>query len=167
MLRIISKAKWSSSPDWLPSDQVPADTLNDLRTADNKLSVWLLPEESQLERLIAALVAARDKMAKFDYALLDEAELGRLDIQMVQAGEPVPDSDVSQWHHHLFELTAQRLAALALSIWERGRKVRILPADLGNLLASAVNSGRIDATQLSPNIITYLEDRGLLSPSSS
>jgi hypothetical protein len=75
LLRSIRKAKWHKNPDlsWLSQDELQADAMQDLRTDSNTISVWhILDDQSNKERIVAALAAARQFAVQFDYFLLEE-----------------------------------------------------------------------------------------------
>jgi hypothetical protein len=75
LLRVVSKPKWVA-PDWMPTGDVPADALTDLRADNNELSVWRVePDQSDLNTALAAMAANRERLDKLDYALIDEAIL--------------------------------------------------------------------------------------------
>ena len=57
ILRQIRKAKWYKHPNvpWLNEGELQADALADLITKDNTLSVWMLEDETFVERAATAL----------------------------------------------------------------------------------------------------------------
>ena len=64
-LRIIRKAKWYKNEQvpWLPEGELQADTLTDLSTKSNELSVWHIEDDrSNLEQVVTALAAGRDHL---------------------------------------------------------------------------------------------------------
>lgn len=75
---------------WTGTDDVQADALREFRTKGNALSIWLIDDSlSNLERVIAAVAAGRDRLCNLDYALIDRTLLDELDIQVrSQEGEP-------------------------------------------------------------------------------
>src|SRR5712671_3199685 len=80
--KIDHKQLWNKKPEgdiasWLPEGQLPADALQDIPTDSNRLSVFLLQDgaPATLERVIGALAAKRDYLAKFDYVLFGVALL--------------------------------------------------------------------------------------------
>ena len=74
-LRIIKKNRWYRDVENYPGkeqDDVPADTLLDFATKQNELSFWLVDDQqTNVQRLIAALAANRDRLDAFDYILFD------------------------------------------------------------------------------------------------
>ena len=161
LLRIISKQKWLAPP-WLPSEELPADPLSDLRTSENSLSVWLVSDEESLERVIASLAAKRNKPDKFDYVLIDYDDVGELGITISQEAEETADPEIAPLHHDLVYLTVNTVTALAHLIWERCARERLLPQQIAEMIARAVSKGRIPRDKLAEKIVSYLEKRSLL-----
>ena len=66
-LRKIRKAKWykDEKDTWLADGELQADSLVDLKTDDNALSVWYIEhDKSNLKRVIAALGANTKKISQ-------------------------------------------------------------------------------------------------------
>ena len=85
ILRKIRKGRWHGSDvlKWLPANELPADSLVDLATKDNQLSIYIVEgDRSNLDRIIAALSANCDFISNFDYALLDKEVLDVIKIKM-------------------------------------------------------------------------------------
>lgn len=78
ILRMISKGKWLPEPNlpWLKEDELQADVFHELKTGENTLSVWSIADDrSNLERVVAALAANRNRVSNFDYALISQERL--------------------------------------------------------------------------------------------
>jgi len=73
-LLMINKRKWDRlNVPWLKPNQIQADPLGDLRINEGALSVWHIEDdESNLDLVIAALVATRQNFDKFEYGLFDQ-----------------------------------------------------------------------------------------------
>ncbi len=88
-LRKIRKTRWYRNPDfnlWLKENEIPADSLADLNTKDNKLSVWKVEDdESNLEDIIIALTTNGDYISDLSYALFDSNILSDINIEHVQS----------------------------------------------------------------------------------
>ena len=89
ILRIVRRSRWlKERPSWLENDEFQADPLGDFTTTSNTISVWYIKENtSNLQRVVAALAAQRDRLVNFDYALFNKEILSEL--VTIQA--------VSQW----------------------------------------------------------------------
>lgn len=62
-LRQVNQNNWyvENIKPWLAKGDIPADSLKDVQTTKNELSLWLVYDDlSNLERLAAALVAHRN-----------------------------------------------------------------------------------------------------------
>lgn len=99
-----------------PDPTVPGDTLSELKTKDNKLSVWLANSEEDIEDAVAALTLSRDNTEKLCFLLLDEEKLSSFDIIVLddQEGDAQGASEeILKKHRNLVELDHKRLGLLA------------------------------------------------------
>jgi len=156
LLRSIRKSKWYKHREvpWLPTGKVQADALGDLKTEDNKLSVWHVEDDrSNLERVVAAFAASRECISNFDYALVDEATLLKLNVKMETTPGLTPDDEVNgRWHRDLCEMTADKLLALAMAIAAKGERKRLGEKEVRGLIRQAIEKKRIDQTRLKPRV---------------
>jgi hypothetical protein len=164
LLRVINKRRWdlSQRPPWLHADAVPADTLADLKTDDNELSLWEIDDErSNLNAVIAAMAANRGSIDKFDFALFDRARLtsGAADVRIEKRLGVSKDAAANDaWHWDLIELTAVKIAAVAKVVYdpstEFGRRV---DAQVIELIADAVRSNRFGLEAVTDSIRKKVE----------
>lgn len=99
-----------------PDPTVPGDTLSELRTRENKLSVWLANTEEDIEDAVAALSLSRDNTEKLCLLKLDEDSLSALDIDVKfdEEGDAQGASEeILKKHRNLVELDHKRLGLLA------------------------------------------------------
>jgi len=160
-LRIIRKAKWYKNEQvpWLPEGELQADTLTDLSTKSNELSVWHIEDDrSNLEQVVTALAAGRDNIASLDYALFDQQTLLAINIKIKETKGGSPDEKVNSWHRDLVELSATKLMALAKVIQTEAVKGRILPKDIIRLIKQAIASGQIERAKLKPGIVAKIDN---------
>jgi hypothetical protein len=160
LLRIISCARWNEdSLDWLPEGDVPGDALWDLRTRENELSVWLvLPNDANLSRLVAALAGKRDKLDKFDYALLDSQVLPDIGVNLRQAaGESVDQEVAETLHYHVTNVSGSRLSALAKAFRRHNRLERVPAHKVALLIAQAVKQRWIKPARVKPDLAKKVE----------
>lgn len=115
--KVDSISRWDSPKEVKRQDRtIPGDTLSELRTKENKLSVWLANTEEDIEDAVAALSLSRDGAKKLVMVVLNEQELAELDIEVVadQLGEAQGASaSILQKHRNLVELDHKRLGMLA------------------------------------------------------
>ena len=135
---------------WLGRDDVQADALKNLRTQGNKLSVWQVDSDrANLNRIIAALAAARDTLDKLDYALIEEQSLTGLGLQCIpERGGSFDDDANSRWHQDLRCLTGSSLLGLARLIRAQAELNRVSKADVATMIIDSIETGFIDRTQI-------------------
>jgi hypothetical protein len=99
-----------------PDPTVPGDTLSELKTKENKLSVWLANSEEDIEDAVVALSLSRDDTDRLCLLLLDEEKLSSFDIVVLddQEGDAQGASEeILKKHRNLVELDHKRLGQLA------------------------------------------------------
>jgi hypothetical protein len=156
---------WESSDDfsWLPAGEIPASPFGDLSpSADSALSVWLVDDDqSNFNRVVAALAAGRKHLDKFDYLLMEERTLVDLGVQVESRAEPCPDEDASaRWHRNVIRLTASQLRALVLHIHATGHVRRLLKPAVESILREAVASNRLNLSRVEPSLLDSLTSSG-------
>ena len=161
--KIDHKSWWrpdrDTSENWLPKDELRADALQDLKTENNALSVYLLSDdESALDRVIAACAGTRNCVNEVDYVLVDSNVIGDLDFTVRDVLGRTPDDEVNKWHRDLCELSATKLLTLALTINKYSAVNRRQQKEVGRLLNSAVKSGFIDPQRLDPQVRQRLNE---------
>ncbi len=151
LLRKIRKSRWYRTKDiaWLPDNELQADALDDLRTTCNELSVYYIDEnESNLDRVLAALAANADNPSHVDFAIFDQTILSDIGISCKGSRGELPDEQVSNWHNDLYELSASKLLELALAIKATARIERKGYRQILELVAESLVIGRIDPARL-------------------
>ena len=110
-MRTTRQARWLKYPDleWLSQDDIQSDALLDLRTEDNKLSVYKVENEADTERVIIALAATRENLSNLDYAVFEDSTLASTDITISQQNGETPDAEVNKLHYDLTNLTVRKL----------------------------------------------------------
>lgn len=139
---------------WLHPEDLAADALQELRTSENRLSVFVIDslEPPGLDRLLAAMAASRDMLDKLDYAAFDAHVLNDLQIKVEAAPGETPDQEVNKWHRHLIELTASKVAELGVAIRQYATVSRKYPRDIQELIRRGVGSSQIDRARLKENL---------------
>lgn len=160
ILRKISKSKWydPSIYSWLEQGEFQADSLDDLRTHDNELSIWIIEDESALLRIITAMAANCDKVDKFDCAILEIEFLNKLNTKLVIHEGETPDKAANtSWHYNIVELSANKVLQIAELILKRAQKKRIQKKDVKRFIIDGVSQGYLDRSKLSQKIIEEIE----------
>lgn len=118
LIRFISSiSKWDESKVInRPDAFICGDTISDLRTTDNNLSVWKADSEEDIEDAIVALALNRDAVDKIIYILIREEDLAKLEIEISykNAGKaPGLKDSILNKHRDLIELDFWRIGFLA------------------------------------------------------
>jgi hypothetical protein len=159
---MIKKRKWDLPMDlqWLKSNEVVADPLGDLNITDGKLSVWCIEEdESNLDLIITALAANRQKFDKFEYGLFDQKLLDAVGISVKKDLGRTPLAEANDWHRDLIELTVDKASMLVNTIFNRLEKRRILDREIRAKILKAVESGDITLNKLDPSMQNKIKER--------
>lgn len=160
ILRKVRRSKWykHEGVPWLPPGELQADTLVDLKTEDNCLSVWRVEDDkSNLDDLLGALAAKCEVLSNLDYALIAEEVVSALGVKILQTEGTTPNKYVNKWHHELIELSASKVLDLANAIFRTGETNRARPQQILRLIARAIESQQIDSADLSENIRARLK----------
>lgn len=114
---ITSISKWNGSKVVNRDDAyICGDAISDLRTRDNKLSVWKADTQEDIDDAIVALALNRDSVQKVSCFFLNENDLEKIQIRISdeQEGEACGlDSHILKKHRDLIELDYWRLGFLA------------------------------------------------------
>lgn len=152
--------KWDGSKKInRPDAFINGDTLSDLRTTDNSLSVWKADTSEDLNDALVALALNRDKVDKIAYCFLDETILNRIEIQLSgekQGAGPGLDSVILSKHRDLIDLDFWRLGYLAeymLSLLNDTNNQKVISRlNVKHLLVDYKDAGKIDITKMNPKL---------------
>lgn len=145
LLRKVDKQhRWykASAQAHLDAGEVPADPLGDLRTTENKLSVYQVAEDgSNIERIARALACGRQRIDDdLGYVLFDVSILAKASIELDQNDGKTFDPVVNKYHADLVDLTGNKLVTLARLILLEGESDTILKKRIVELVREGVNS---------------------------
>jgi hypothetical protein len=148
IIRKITRSKWDSRAG-LAIGETPADVAADLRTTENKLSVWLCntpPDHAEGDDIVLALATAGDRIDRVDIAWVDRVELEQLGLPLVPSPGRTPVTDLQSQHEDVVRLDIVRLGALA-KVLERAiqnNQVRRVSAQqVTKLIRSAIERQRL------------------------
>ena len=143
---------------WLTVSDLRADALRDLPTENNRLSIYEIDGQNgvPLPRVLAALAARRQYLAKLDFIVFDSKVLDELKIDMDKAAGITYDAAVNGCHFDLIKLTAQKLAQFGARIRETGNIDRYSDKKVKGLINDAVRQQFMDAKQFSPELAKKL-----------
>jgi len=156
LLRKIRKARWYGQT-WLPAGEAPADALDDVKTTDNTLSLWLVADNlSDRDRVVAALAARCDTPSNLDYCLFPFSVLTDVAITNRQSNGETPDPGLNASAHlELIELSAPKIASLAGKMRD-ARRGRIPMREIKALILAGLSSGQLDSSRLEPKMLAAL-----------
>lgn len=160
ILRKVKKAFWiKHSFDWLESNSTQADSLNDLRTSDNTLSVWQVDDDkTNLERIIAALASNCDYISNFDYILLDMKEIERYGFSIENTEGNSSDDDLNdKYHIDIKELSARKIYELSELIYNSAEVCRLNKKKVAELIKESLNSKHIKKEKIKESIKEKLD----------
>src|SRR5687768_8214903 len=107
-MRVVRRNRWypEGLQAWLRKGEPPADSLLDLQTEDNQLSVWLIDDgRSDVERIAVAIAATRQSLSPFDYRLVRLHAVTRLRLRLAQTPGNSADQEANHlWHRDLSRL---------------------------------------------------------------
>jgi hypothetical protein len=132
----------------IPTRTLPSDE------SENCLSVWFLDDaKNDLNDMVAALAASREKADKLDYVLFPQSHLDAAGIEVCTASGHTPDEQINEQHRDLTHLSAAKVCALATSVWHENLEIkRVDEQRVVQLVADAVGRGRIPLEKLRPKL---------------
>lgn len=150
-----SVACWDDDgdPDWVAAEDGPADIVTHFVPSENRLSVYLVEEET-VERLCAAFCAARKNVRPLDFVLIAPESLSDAGF-LIDASAPgdIPDAVVRGWHRDIANLTLLNLSKLALLFRAQAERRRILQRTVVQYIDRGVSNGWIAREALNANLV--------------
>lgn len=129
---------WLESPPWLPAGGAPGELLDDLRLDESELSVFLLPEDAEPQRVAIALAGKRSRLEASGWIVFDLEIVTGLAIEITKTKGQTVDPVVDEWHRDLRKLTVNSVAAFVHRLWAIREKA------LGNLASKEVKAGLVN-----------------------
>lgn len=154
-LRRIKKTRWYGTDrlSWLPTNHFQADALQDLKTEDNKLSVYVISDDrNNLKRVIAAMAANCDTLSHFDFFLVDQNILKALGIKYENVPGDLKDEIVNKWHQDLVNLSAQQIFKIGNAVKDPSNRDRIPWQNVRDYLVESIKMDWVSLDQLSASI---------------
>jgi hypothetical protein len=149
LLRTVRTNRWikDEAQPFLAQDDVPADTVLDLNTSDNLLSVWeLLEDRSNLERVVRAVALGRNHIDNAGYVIFDSKILEQAGIEMIKNSGGTDDQEANAWHWDL-SLSGNKLVALVkgILVHDGTENGTILKKRMKELIVQGVQQGHLPA----------------------
>ena len=154
-LRQIRQSRWFDLP-WLPIGELQGDSLRDLETADNTLSVFEVNSQHDKERVTVALAANRKYVSVFDYAVFDDTNFISLGIIAEPHEGTTPDAAVNQLHYNLRNLSLGGLSGLARVVSEV-EHIRISENVVKARISEAIAAGTLSTDKLQPELLARIQ----------
>ena len=156
-LRVVRQRRWATFPDieWIAPGETQGDALLDLQTRDNRLSVFRVDNDNDIQRVVIALAATRDHVANLDYAIFDDDELVAQGIDITQTVGETPDQTANILHHDIQNLTVLQIELLARTI-ALADHTRIHRRDIQTMLRDALQSGDLQPDAIRPSVLTRI-----------
>ena len=139
-LRTIRQNRWlkAEAAPFLAVDDVPADSVCDLSTQQNLLSVWeVAADRSNIERIVRAVAIGRDRIDNIGYMLFDSALLPPADIETVENQGNSPDEGANPWHRDLV-VSGKKLVAFTKAVLQHGESGTVLKVRLRQLVEQGI-----------------------------
>jgi hypothetical protein len=162
LLRQVKYNRWLFDDEeaWIFQGKAPADIAPDFASEKNRLSLWVVDEEqTNLNRIILALVGNRSNLQHFEYILFEELILEQCSIASIQTPGDVLDPEVARVHIDVDVEDINGLAQFAKSIWLSPTKelARIMTADIVSISYAAFNIGTFKQEYCKANIFAELQ----------
>src|SRR5262249_54178225 len=115
-------------------------------------SVWLIEGgDTNLDRVIAGLAAARANIDPIEARLVDAAAVEKLEIKAEKAKGQSKDPEANErWHYNLLDLTHAKLAALARLLATAGTAIERDEPEVVTLIVASVKAAHISLDALKP-----------------
>jgi hypothetical protein len=158
-LRLVSRAKWirASWAPWVPTGDVPADSVAELWTTDNRLSVYKADTKTEIDTAVAGIAAGRDNLSPVDYILIPPATLAASGIDVEASPGETHSASANALHADLIEISGLNLLVLAAAMADQLPKVRVARADVKAILQAKITAGEIDVAGLKPSLLSDLK----------
>ena len=142
---------------WLGINDLRADALRDLQTEENKLSIWEMNDDIPLSRVLAAVAASREFVAKLDFIVFEFGILDELKMERERVSGNTHDVGVNDRHIDLIHLSARKLSEFGARIRAAGKADRYYPKSVAPLIQDSVDRGFIDWNALEPRVAEKIQ----------
>ena len=155
LVRKIDRSKWRRT-GIEGGDDVCADAITScLRTTGNKMSVWLIESEAEIDEAVLAIAAGQLHLETFDVVTISPDYIGEKGIAVSATESETPVEELRHIHRDLCELSYCSLGVVAYHIAERisqNRAHRYTEGRLKGLLRNAISQERLEAQRLSESV---------------
>jgi len=154
-VRKIKRPRWDQTTDDVAKIRADAITLC-LRTSSNKLSVWGIHSEKDINQAILAIASSLDHLETFDIVILEKDFFVKNNIDFVKSDGETAATYCKQDHVDITNLTYEKLGVIASYILQqikKGKCHRHRLLELKDMIEKAIAAGKVEADLLSEFII--------------
>ena len=162
LVRKINQAKWRSTRG-LMSGETPADAVTaDLRTSDNRLSLWAVPPDDPpaIDEVVLAMCTSFDALDAVDFIFLEKEKLEHEGIQVDVSPMDIRITKPKAVHWDAVCLDVIRLGKFATMVKrtiDSDQVKRITTSELKNIIRTAIQGNRLTLTDLKENVRRKIE----------
>ena len=160
-IRIVTNiSRWDGSTPVNRSDaRVCGDSITDLRTTKNALSIWKVTDEKQIEESIAVIALGKDRLGKVSYVYLDE-DFGenkiKLALSVVKGGcRAITVKEILERHRDIIELDSTQLEQLSYYMLDQVKQSQCDTkdnSDLKNIIIRMIAESKVDPNRINDNL---------------
>ena len=154
LVRKIERAKWENSDN--ENRDFPADAITVcMRTSQNRLSVWRILSDEEIEKAVIAIVSSGKHIDSIDVVLLDEEYFKENNIDLLESRGITSYEEMEDSHIDIDNLTYQKLGLVAYHISDKistARSFRFRKSQLLEILWRAVQKEDLLINNLNENL---------------
>jgi hypothetical protein len=130
--------------------ELQGDALGDLTCKGNALSLYMVDEHNDAEKLrvAVALAATRQNLANVDYALIDPQFLDAIGVLQADIAGDTADDSVNKLHRDLVQLTSSQVYRIAQHIGETGAVHRFMFNVIQAAVVAALKTKTLDISKV-------------------
>lgn len=154
-----SNRKWDSD-SWTSDADPPADAVTDLKTTDNRLSVFVTDgSEASLRYIIAAMAANANHIDDVQYCLLDESCVREIGLEILENPGKTKCQSVDSLHRDLVNLRSSSLSKLTATMKNKARFEVCISKQVCTWLHLAIQEKQIDPSKLASDLKSDYEKK--------
>jgi hypothetical protein len=155
VVRKIEYIKWTQRRI-LEGEQPSADAItNCMKTNRNRLSVWSIDDEGELEDAVIAIVSVGTHLDTIDVLTIDKSLIEQKNLVLEKSSNPTPYFNFEERHCDVVNLDYASLGYMAEIIIEsirQDRRKRFTEPQLKRIMTIAVETGKVEFDELEPDI---------------
>ena len=159
LVRKVEMSKWRQN-DILNGADVSADAItNCLRTTNNKISVWMIDDEENIEDAVLAIVSHSEHLDSIDIVKIGLETVSDRKLKLTNSPGLTPYSAYIGNHYDIEELSYRSLGTLAsilVQCFIDGNDMRFTRGKLKSLLVNGIGSGKINKEDLNTRLLNKL-----------